>query len=518
MQEETTNRIESNYYRKQQAQEAAKQEQLEQEFEQQKAKYLLEKGEVEQEINALKGDLENYRKGVEEAMLAEYTTFFDKFCTSAEKVVGKVFEEKFHEMKQESDADKEHITQLELQLKNAPQNQADAEGQEGDAAQGEDTKAAEGQYDDAGNYVYADGTFYDKSGFFHDAQGNVYTQDGKLVIAAKKEEVQEKVVDLNDFDSFDFMTDVDQKADVYDVAQNVINNLDEGVSVTNSARREEEPSAEEPEEEIEKEIEEPAPKVEEKPQEDSLETFSLDDAEELEQEKPTEETPEEPEEIEEEQEAEPEEDFEDVEEEAEIPETPRRKAGRPRKIVSEPTPAKKPGRPRKEKPVESPKKKAVGRPRKIQAVETPKKKVGRPKKVTEPKVTRKPVGRPKKVVEQKPAKKSVGRPKKVTEPAKKPVGRPKKTAEPKVTKKPVGRPKKVVVAEPVVTKKGRGRPKKTNTILEIDRRLSEEEAKLAKMRKDLNRELEQAIGTNSTDSVQAKRNKIMQEIDSVIKL
>ena len=45
-QEETTNRIESNYLRKQQTQEIAKQEQLEQEFEQQRARYLLEKNEL----------------------------------------------------------------------------------------------------------------------------------------------------------------------------------------------------------------------------------------------------------------------------------------------------------------------------------------------------------------------------------------------------------------------------------------------------------------------------------------
>ena len=68
MQEETTNRIESNYYRKQQTQEAAKQEQLEQEFEQQRAKYLLEKGECEEEIKKLNDELEQYRLGVEEAM------------------------------------------------------------------------------------------------------------------------------------------------------------------------------------------------------------------------------------------------------------------------------------------------------------------------------------------------------------------------------------------------------------------------------------------------------------------
>ena len=529
MQEETTNRIESNYYRKQQTQEAAKQEQLEQEFEQQKAKYLLEKGEVEQEINALKGDLENYRKSVEDAMLAEYTTFFDKFCTSAEKVVGKVFEEKFHELKQENETDKEYITELELQLKNASQPSPNA--QEGTYDENGNyvypngtyydkdglfhdvqdgtlvTSTAEGHYDDAGNYIYPNGTYYDKSGFFHDTQGNVYSQDGKLVIAAQKEEVPEQTIDLNDFDSFDFMTDVGQKEDVYDVAKDIINGLGEGVTVTNSAKKEEEP-AEEPAEESKEEKEEVKPVEEEKPQEDKLETVSLDDIEKENtislddfektdfgepEEEQEEEEPEEIEEVEEEPEDEEEEedDFEYEEEK------PTKRVGRPRKIVSAPAKAKKPGRPRKEKPAAPAKKKAVGRPRKVEVAEPPKKRVGRPRKVEAAKVAKKPVGRPKKAVAEQKRK----------------VGRPRKTEAPKVTKKPVGRPRKTeVLPEP---KKGRGRPRKTDSISEINRRLSEEEAKLAQMRRDLNRELELAMNTNGVDAVQSKRNKLMKEIDKL---
>ena len=117
MQEETTNRIESNYYRKQQTQEVAKQEQLEAEFEQQRAKYLLEKNEGEEEIKKLNDELAEHKGAVENAMIGEYQTFFDKFCHSAEKVVAKVFEDKINSLKEENEKNKQYITDLEIKLK-----------------------------------------------------------------------------------------------------------------------------------------------------------------------------------------------------------------------------------------------------------------------------------------------------------------------------------------------------------------------------------------------------------------
>ena len=451
MQEETTNRIESNYYRKQQTQEIAKQEQLEAEFEQQRAKYLLEKNEGEEEIKKLNDELDEYKNSVENAMIGEYQTFFDKFCHSAEKVVAKVFDDKINALKAENEKDKQYITELEIKLKNVPQGAYDATAADNNSQTTSDIPA-EGKYDENGNYVYPNGTFYDKDGNFHDENGNVYSQDGKLISEApKKEENKEnkeekKVVDFDSFDTFDFMTDVSQKGDVYNVAENVVKDVDKDneIEIVNNSERNN-PLEEHNEEKKEAEEE----KKEEQQQEAGLENFTL-----------TEEKPEST--VVNQENNQP----------AEVaPETPKKKAGRPRKIVSDTKSAEKRGR---------------GRPKKTEVKEN----------ATSEKV----------------------------EPAKRP-GRPKKTTSAATTTtatKRVGRPKKIVketAAEPTTEKRGRGRPRKQlSSILEINRRLSEEEAKLQAMRKSINDELEEAMNemnTSAVDDKQARREELLKEIDEL---
>ncbi len=93
-QEETTSRIESNFLRKQQATEIAKQEREESDFEQQKRRYLVEKNDCEEEIKNLNASLEEKKKEVEKAMLSEYQTFYKRVCKSAyEKIDGDVKQE-----------------------------------------------------------------------------------------------------------------------------------------------------------------------------------------------------------------------------------------------------------------------------------------------------------------------------------------------------------------------------------------------------------------------------------------
>ncbi|MGN1201495.1 MAG: hypothetical protein ACI4R8_04505 [Candidatus Caccovivens sp.] len=433
MQEETTNRIESNYYRKQQTQEIAKQEQFEQEFEGLRAKYLLEKGEGEEEIKKLNDELDRDRTNVENIMLGQYQAFFDKFCKSAEKVVAKAFGDKIESLKAENEKDKQYITELEIKLKNIPQGQYDAETQQSENEQ----LSTEGSYDENGNYVYANGTFYDPQGNFHDVDGNVYSQDGKLISQAEPQETkteEKKVVDFDNFDSFDFMTDDAVKGDIYGVAENVINEVDKDgdIEVVNNTsknnpldRMEDETDEAESLQESESVTEEP-----------ETEEISLDT---LEENQP-------------------------IEEEV-VEEQPKKKAGRPKKVVTTPEPQKLAGK--------------RGRPRKIVTQESTAqvRKVGRPKK------------------EQ-------------TETA--------KTTE--TPKRSVGRPKKIVKTEPVQTKRGRGRPKKVDTIQEINKRLSEEEARLKAMRTSLNKELEQAVNgidKKKVDTKQAKRDKILKEIDNL---
>ena len=168
---------------------------------------------------------------------------------------------------------------------------------------------------------------------------------------------------------------------------------------------------------------------------------------------------------------------EDSEQPLEIaPVVVKKKAGRPRKIVTEVdnTPKRKPGRPKKvvETQEEIQPTKQRGRPKKVvenvdeqpkRSVGRPKKKkAGRPRKVVEEKVDLKPkapVGRPKKVVENvvEQPKRSVGRPKK------KKAGRPRKIEQVVETteKKKVGRPKKERQINNVA-KRSVGRPKKVN--------------------------------------------------------
>ncbi len=485
MQEETTNRIESNYYRKQQTQEVVKQEQLEQEFEQQRAKYLLEKSEGEEEIAKLNKELAGYKADVENGMMREYNAFFDRFCQSAEKVVAKVFNDKINALKAENEKDKQYITELEIKLKNVPQGEFDASQIESPAAveaeSVEDLSLMEGQYDAEGNYVYPNGTFYDKDGNFHDANGNVYSQDGTLISQAEKVEEEptkeeKQVVDFETFDSFDFMNDVSQKEDVYGVAENIIKDVDKDGEFEVVNKKDEPQTIEEVVGEIEAE----------KPQivsmDDGFEDFALDV---------------------------PQQEREESQTAEEVP--VKKKAGRPRKVVEAVE---------EDEPVE---KKKAGRPRKIVQEEPAKEEKrgrGRPKKVVEPEV-----------VEETPAKK-VGRPKKETseveqkeEPVVRKAGRPRKIvqSEPEQTeKKKAGRPRKIVLEEPAKEeKRGRGRPKKQlDSIVEINKKLSEEEAKLNEMRKALNKELENAMkemDEGHVDDKQSRREELIAQIDALQK-
>lgn len=440
MQEETTNRIESNYYRKQQTQEIAKQEQFEQEFEQLRAKYLLEKDEGEEEIQKLNDELATYKNDVEDAMVGEYQTFFDKFCHSAEKVVAKVFNDKITSLKEEIEKDKQIITDLEIKLKSIPQGVYDANAEKPVEQTGaEEVSTLEGKYDENGNYVYPNGTFYDKDGNFHDENGNVYSQDGKLISsnqsAPQEEKKQEKkIVDFDDFDSFDFMTDTSQKDDVYGVAENIINEIDKDKEIKVVNNTENDIVDFEPEEEEGPLTFEPEQIV----SDDGFEELKLQDSDE---------------------------NSNQVFESDVADETPKKKAGRPRKMV-------------------------------IEEISKPAGKRGRPKKVVSDEVVS---NQPKKV------------------------GRPKK-AESDVSeteKRKVGRPKKIVKEDTLAdtVKRGRGRPKKQeNPISEINKKLSEEEAKLNEMRTSLNEEMESAMhkmNSNNVDDNQVRRNELIKEIDAL---
>ena len=449
-QEETTNRIESNYLRKQQTQEIAKQEQLEQEFEQQRARYLLEKNELEEEIKKLQNELDESKQEVEKAMLGEYQNFFNNFCISAEKVVTTVMAGKMNKLTKENQEQQERITELEIKLKNSHQGVFDATNAE---------QGNEGQYDMEGNFVYANGAYYDKEGLYHDLDGKVYDANGTFIrqdenfepkhieVKEKQEEVEEpetdKPVDLNSLDAFDYMTDIAEKDDIYGVAEDVIKNVDSDIKVVNSGEKRTksvEPILDETNAVENITNEEPVESANEgETQMVEMESVDLN-AESVETEK--------------------------------IEEKPKKKAGRPRKIVTE-------------------------------TVQKPKGKRGRPRKVA-PATT-------------------------VSGPGKKKTGRPKKIVNETATqsaqssaKRPVGRPKKIVNEQAVQKPKGkRGRPKKNLNSIEIEeinKKITEQQNKLSEMRDNLNREFEVAMKNLDSSKIvdnETRKNELFNEIEKL---
>ena len=86
-QEETTNRIENNYIKKQQADEIKKQEQLEKDHDAATIRFNQEMEGLNTEIATRRTELEQRRKYVEEAMKAEYQTFATKLYKSLETIL-----------------------------------------------------------------------------------------------------------------------------------------------------------------------------------------------------------------------------------------------------------------------------------------------------------------------------------------------------------------------------------------------------------------------------------------------
>ena len=86
-QEETTNRIENNYIKKQQADEIKKQEQLEKDHDSATIRFNQETEALTAEIKTRREELEKRRQYVEDAMKAEYQTFSSKLYKSLETII-----------------------------------------------------------------------------------------------------------------------------------------------------------------------------------------------------------------------------------------------------------------------------------------------------------------------------------------------------------------------------------------------------------------------------------------------
>ncbi len=242
-QEESTNRIEVNYIRKQQQDEVKKQEQLEKDQEDATNKFNTEINSLSVEIEKRREDIEVRKQKVQEAMESEYQTFSSKLHKTIATDVEKASDEIVQRISIEKDQYAQAITYLkgevdnkdaiiaakdqtieELQIRLAgmdtylnqeegqeetyeenPQEEVAYETEEyvpdemyaGEEVQPTEEQPAQedadGHYDDRGYYWFNDKTYYDADGLYHDLEGNVYDNEGNLLYTGQ--EVESEVVE-----------------------------------------------------------------------------------------------------------------------------------------------------------------------------------------------------------------------------------------------------------------------------------------------------------------------------------
>ena len=236
-QEGTTNRIESNYIRKQQSDEIKKQQQIEKDQDDATLRFNQEINTLTAEIDKRKAELEEGKKYVEKAMMAEYSTFANKIFAEVKKDVDNKTKDEREELlnsremvvseledalaKQET-LEKDNqalreklglkdiemndkLAKRDKELKNKEQyysqilKETAEKATSGIANISEEPKEEPvydeygGYYDEEGYYRYQNGTYYDPDGNYHDEFGGVIDADGTYHPAEefKKEETTE---------------------------------------------------------------------------------------------------------------------------------------------------------------------------------------------------------------------------------------------------------------------------------------------------------------------------------------
>ena len=445
-QEESTNRIEVNYIRKQQQDEIKKQEQLEKDQDDATLRYDQETSTLKEQIDKCRAELEEKKEYATTAMLSEYDTFSTKLFKAilkdvedkhkqevdelAEQKVEALKElEKAREINDIKDSVINDLREIIHQKENSFSEESEEQNVEDisivptekaeDEAEGVEVQkpAEDGYYDDKGYYWYKDGTYYDDKGLYHSNDGKVYDQEGNLVEGLAEEVPAEEPAE----------------------------------EVSAEVPAEELPEAEQSEEKPAEEMaEQPAEeeKAEEGEQQPEL-------AEEMAEEKPAEELPQEEQPVEEVH-------VEEVPTEEPVEELPAEQAQEehPAEENVEEVP--------QEKPAEQ--KKGRGRPKKAKE---------------EPAGQKKGRGRPKKEkTEEEPAGQKKGR------------GRPKKEkseeAVPAGEKRGRGRPKKEKTEEENKPKRGRGRPKK-DELEDLSNQILEESTRLRDQQSELNKQLDETL-------------------------
>ncbi len=197
-QEATTNRLEVGFLRKQQEQEITKQEALQQEYDQEETRYAISSEELEKEIANHRKALEQSQADVQDAMVAEYQTFYEKVMKSAYAQAERKVRDEKATLKKERDRNEKELIIIQTQMKRLVDENNTLKAKLG----GENnTEVQQGTYDEHGNYVYADGSYHDPNGLFHDVDGNIFDMNGTLISIPgdEKEELTEEEQEiLND--------------------------------------------------------------------------------------------------------------------------------------------------------------------------------------------------------------------------------------------------------------------------------------------------------------------------------
>ena len=397
-QEATTNRIESNYIRKQQADEIKKQQQIEKDQTDAQLKFNQSIDNLTAEITKRKEELEEGRLNVEKSMLAEYKTFSNKIYEEIRESVNERVKDEREELigareevARELEKAMTQIDTLEMQNKVLVNKAAEREAYVKASVEKEKRElqekliAQQEQLNEKNKQIQLISSSYVAEIEKANAKQKSKQKDKQEI--TEEQPVEEIKIEEPKADEFGGKYDdngnytypngsyYDQQGNYHDEKGNIFDK--DGILIEDKSKPEEvEPKEKEIQERVveEKAEEQPEEKAEEQPEE-KAEGQAFEEVEDLaafDNEEPDKTSNEEI--------------LEEASEEQKTEEKPEgNKRGRPRKEQTEeaPKPAGKRGRPRKEQTEEAPKPAGKrGRPRKEQTEETPKPagKRGRPRK------------------------------------------------------------------------------------------------------------------------------------------
>lgn len=230
----TTSRIEVGLLKQQQDKEVSKQASLQRDYDQEESRYKSSKEELDKEIDKLNVVLKECLDEATSGMMSEYKSFFEKVMRSAYKVAErKVIDEK-NELIKQRDKNETELINVQTQIKRLMDENVtlrsrldEVNSKLQEFSQTKESEQPEGNYDENGNFVYADGSYHDVNGLFHDVNGKVYDLNGAIVSqeenpeeAKNREEKQIEQESINQFG--DYITEEELKKDIVEEQDNVI--------------------------------------------------------------------------------------------------------------------------------------------------------------------------------------------------------------------------------------------------------------------------------------------------------